>query len=53
MIVFFFSPNNSSLFKYSTNDADWVNKETRECVSGYTNPPELEYLLSDEVNFSS
>lgn len=34
------------LFKYSTNDADWINKNTGECLSGYVNTPELEYLLN-------
>lgn len=41
------------LFKYSTNYADWVNKKTGECLSGYVNTPELEYLLNECINSSS
>ncbi|MDF1676837.1 MAG: protein rep [Vicingaceae bacterium] len=40
----------SELFKYSTNDADWVNKKTGECLSGYINTPELEHLLNQCIN---
>jgi plasmid rolling circle replication initiator protein Rep len=38
------------LFKYSTNDADWINKENGECLSGYVSPPELEHLLNECIN---
>lgn len=43
---------NPELFKYSTNDADWINKNTGECLSGYINTPELEHLLNECINTS-
>lgn len=44
---------NPELWKYSTNDADWINKETGECLTGYAIPPELDYLLSECINKSN
>ncbi|PCJ23201.1 MAG: hypothetical protein COA97_12040 [Flavobacteriales bacterium] len=38
---------NPELWKYSTNDADWINKETGECLTGYATPIELQHLLNE------
>ena len=41
---------NPEVWKYSVNDTDWINKDTGECLSGYSMPPELEYLITQCFN---
>lgn len=41
---------NFEKWKYSTNDADWINKNTGECLTGYVQPIELAHLLNECIN---
>jgi len=38
------------LFKYSTNDADWIDKKTGECLTGFVPSVELAHLLGECIN---
>ncbi len=37
-------------FIFSSNTTDWIDEDTGECLTGYTQPVELEYLLKDCIN---
>ena len=37
-------------FTFSSTSADWINKNTGECLTGYLQPLELSYLLNECIN---
>lgn len=37
-------------FVFPSNGNDWVDQDTGECLTGYSNTTELDYLLSDCIN---
>ena len=41
---------NFKTYVFASSATDWIDKTTGECLTGYLQPIELEYLLNDCIN---